>query len=219
MILYNHEWKVREHSTNDVGILSEVFRDKTYNLNYATDEISTIVDIGGHIGGFTVKALQKFKNAKCFTFEPMQDNFELLNENTKIYRDRSSIFNLAVCGDRVPTSLLRSNLKFEWGQINSGSNIYDYAEGKTDIPCMHIRELQELTGFIDILKVDCEGGENSIFENIDFTKIKYLFCELHEYGSKIGNDATVDMLLRNGFEILQHNYINSTIQDFIMLRG
>ena len=217
---YGHEWKIRGIETNDAGILSEVFSDKTYDLNYIKHDIKTIVDVGAHIGGFTVKAMQKFNDAKCYSFEPMIGSYELLKKNVGVFGSRVETFNKTISGDRLPVKLEKTMLKFSSGQVNTGSNIFKYEKcDNTYIDNIHIKELQEHIPYIDLLKLDCEGGENSIFENLDFSRVKYIYCELHTYGSLIGNNATLDLLERNGFILLRHNFINDTINDFIAVRG
>lgn len=208
-------------NTNDIDILYEVFKAEEYSFECIQDKesIKTIVDIGAHIGAFTIKALEHFKNAKCISYEPIKENFRFLCVNTISYLNRSDVYNFSVSGDRLPIGLKCSNLKFDNGKINTGSNIYEYEKSDKQLfNNIHINEVQEKIGYIDILKIDCEGGENSIFENIDFEKVKYIFCELHEYGSLIGNDKTLDIIIEKGFQILYHKYVNDKIQNFIAIK-
>lgn len=204
-------------NTSDVDIFYEVFKSKDYSFEHVSNaEIKTIVDIGAHIGCFTVKALEHFKSARCISYEPAKENFRYLCANTINYINRCDVINCSVSGDRLPTELESSNLVFENGKINTGSNIFKYEKTDKEVKNnIHIKTIQKEIDYIDILKIDCEGGENSIFENIDFTRIKYIYCELHEYGSLIGNNNTMRLIQQNNFKILYHKRLNDKIQNFI----
>src|SRR5688572_353995 len=44
----------------------------------------TVIDIGGHIGSFSIWAAKQANQGQVFTFEPNYENFGLLQENKKI---------------------------------------------------------------------------------------------------------------------------------------
>jgi hypothetical protein len=53
---------------------------------------------------------------------------------------------------------------------------------------------QRLGGYIDLLKLDCEGGEWSLFEDFDtWRRVRYLTMEYHLW-AKPG--ATIDSLVK-----------------------
>ena len=66
---------------------------------------------------------------------------------------------------------------------NHHIKVYDYdkSESSLDMDMINIKDLQNEIGDIDLLKIDCEGGEHSIFEQIDFNRIGYLMCEFHTF--------------------------------------
>ena len=43
-----------------------------------------VVDIGAHIGTFTVGAAKRAMNGRVFAIEPVPENFDLLQENVRV---------------------------------------------------------------------------------------------------------------------------------------
>lgn len=160
---------------NDAFVIREVSTYKMYDLkSIIKTPINNFVDIGAHIGVFTMKAHAFAPNSIGYSFEPNKDNFEILKINTKNINNLN-IYNKAIYGDLKPTSLIDCRLS------QNNINVYNYVDYKCENEDLvySIEKLQSDIGFIDILKIDCEGGEHSIFEKIDFSKIGYLLCEFH----------------------------------------
>jgi len=202
--IHNHHWKVREN-TNDIDIINENFVYGFYNLDLIEGDVKTFIDIGAHIGSFTVKLKKKYPDAKGKIYEPMQENYKLLKFNIKNI-DGVESYNTTVSGDRLPGKLKRKH------DFNTGENLFDYTSD-CEYPNTHINDI--VTDEVDVLKLDCEGGENSIFENLDFSKVKYIFCELHSCGSIIGNDATVAMIKEKGFKLLHYKKVDEYLSEFV----
>ena len=72
---------IRVNST-DLMALTHVWLIEEYKReNFSIESNDVIIDIGAHIGLFTIYASQFSKNGEIYSFEPMKDNFELLNKN------------------------------------------------------------------------------------------------------------------------------------------
>ncbi|MBI2597954.1 MAG: FkbM family methyltransferase [Candidatus Diapherotrites archaeon] len=87
----------------DFFVLNELFIKKEYSvLEHDFSSPKTIIDIGAHIGSFSAYYAKKFPSAKIFCFEPMPQNFELLEKNIKEnnYKKKIFAFNLAVVGKK-----------------------------------------------------------------------------------------------------------------------
>src|SRR5438128_1373595 len=57
---------------------SDDYRLKAYNLTSPR-----ILDIGAHIGAFTLAACHAFQDARCVAYEPAPDTFAYLDRNVK----------------------------------------------------------------------------------------------------------------------------------------
>jgi len=175
---YDYEWNVREE-TYDSGIIDEVYgKGQVYDLSKVkfTRRPQVIFDIGAHIGSFSVKCAQEFPDAKIYCFEPIDENYELVSLNTKSF-DNITAFNLAVAGDLVPAEL--ETLYYGPNGVNTGGSNFIYGSGLSSTPYIQAKALMNWHPYIDILKIDCEGGEVAIFPQIDFNRVGVVMIEFH----------------------------------------
>jgi len=85
-------------NTFDRQATYEVWRLKEYENKHFTIGLSDVViDIGAHIGAFSVWAARQATRGRIFAFEPNEENYGLLEENKKL-NDLTNlqIFKLAV---------------------------------------------------------------------------------------------------------------------------
>ena len=89
--------KIRKHST-DLMALTNVWLIEEYKRpNFEINSNDVVIDIGAHIGLFTLYASQFCNEGTIYSFEPVKENYELLLENVKSNNlEQVRIFNLAV---------------------------------------------------------------------------------------------------------------------------
>lgn len=77
-------WKFRvREGTFDTGIIQEVAYDPFYAMSCLfIGEDSVVIDVGAHIGAFSVLAAAR--GARVVALEPVQENFQLLEENLRL---------------------------------------------------------------------------------------------------------------------------------------
>lgn len=71
--------------TGDIFILFEVLMDQCYNipdLMLAPDKVHVIIDCGANIGITSLFLAARYPNARIYSIEPNEENFELLRRNT-----------------------------------------------------------------------------------------------------------------------------------------
>ena len=129
-----------------------------------------ILDIGGNIGGFSLWADKRWANSKIYSYEPIKDNFNLLKENTKDM-DNIVISNVAI-GSKEETR------RMYYGAHNVGEcsfiNGAEQIEDGEDVSVMPANLLPNA----NIVKIDTEGAEIEILENITIKPDVYLI-EFH----------------------------------------
>src|SRR5258707_906552 len=64
--------------TDDRHVVFEVFVERIYAVSVGPGDV--VIDIGAHIGCFTVWAARQ--GARVFSFEPLPENFDALKRNT-----------------------------------------------------------------------------------------------------------------------------------------
>lgn len=156
----------------------EIFLQKQYG---DVTGFKTAVDIGGNIGLFSIYCHVN-KVERILTVEPDRANITHLEKNRDVisggkgwqivrggisYADGSSIFGRYNHGNS-------SSLFIKNGQLEESYDITTY-----NINTL----LSQIAGDIDILKLDCEGGEFAIIRTMNdhnFGRIKNIACEIHE---------------------------------------
>lgn len=141
-------------------------------------KIRVIVDIGAHVGMFSVPCTMLFPNAKIYAYEPNPRVLNLLNKN--IEQTRIKVFPYAI-GTASCAATLKTDSNSLFGHISS--------EGDTAVSCVAASEIAKRCE-IDLLKMDCEGSEWLILQDPEFSKrIKNLRMEYH-----LMNQHTLDEL-------------------------
>jgi len=129
--------------------------------------INSILDIGAHIGGYSVVLGRKISGVAV---EPMPDTFKILLSNILINRSSIKALNMAVYdGSASTVKLCRS-------PFHSGADFIS-DKGDIEVPQTTLDDLWNMYGPFDLVKVDVEGTEDKIFESTEIEP-KYLIVEV-----------------------------------------
>jgi FkbM family methyltransferase len=189
----------------DAAILEEVFLDQCYLRGVTLPEKPTIVDIGGYIGDFALYAVKRLDAGKVVVCEPAPRNWALLTRNVanNHYEDRIDAVNKAVTGGE--DVMMNVN-----APDRAQARISAYAQTEVQrqpIPGVSLASLVEhyRLSVIDLLKIDCEGGEYAILlatPSEVFARIRHIVFECHEIdGFKTKLAAVKQRLAREGFSV------------------
>lgn len=178
--------------TDDRFILSEVYGFEIYTKNLGIGDEDVVVDIGGQAGYFTCYAAGKTIGT-VYSFEPSSDNFELLTRNVEENRlENVEKYNKAVAGETGERELGLS--------YKTGAHGLNRESGEVEkVETISFDDLIELTGYVDFMKVDCEGAEHEILENASqesLGKVKKIAMEVHGDQENI-----VELLEEAGFRV------------------
>ena len=153
--------------TCDEDVIRECFIEDVFFKNvpeYHLKSNHTIIDIGGHIGAFSMLAASKLKKGKVYSVEPSRDSYEFLKKNA-LLNNLSNIFiyNLALT-DYKGTARLYHNLKTgSWGDTIAKNISNEYEDVKTDTLDNFMKD-NNITR-CDFMKMNCEGSEFQIILN------------------------------------------------------
>ena len=103
--------KIRVNSTDLMALINVWAVEEYSNEEFKIKNNDTVIDIGGHIGLFSLYASEKCKSGKIFTFEPVKENFDLLKENIKINNAIKITFISTDGLAKFSTGPIRSNKK------------------------------------------------------------------------------------------------------------
>ena len=176
----------------------EMFHSDIYNLNEIFPTMPhnpTILDIGAHIGLFSLKAMSMYVGATVYAYEPMEDNFELMQRNIHINGLCESVhmFNFGVAGQAGDHELLLS------GTSNAEHSIVGVSGDKssTKVYCTTLEEILDKLERVDILKMDIEGAEFEVFNNTPSILLDKVDCIVLEYHRFAGNVDLLSKILEN----------------------
>ena len=98
--------KLRKQSTDLMALIHVWLIEEYKKSGFQINQNDIVLDIGAHIGLFTLYASQFCTKGLIYSFEPMKDNYELLLENIKSNNlEQVKFFNLAVSNSNDPIKL------------------------------------------------------------------------------------------------------------------
>lgn len=172
------------------GIKREIFSEQIYHFESDGPQ-PIIIDVGAHIGLATLYFKSIYPEAKVTCFEPVPENFKLLEQN--VYEN--GLFNVeCVNGAITPQNLTRDETKNKItlhidpspkDKWYSSASIHPQAwNGQQPTQPIQVKAyslLPWLNKPIDLLKMDIEGAEWQILPNIKskLHLIKQLIIECH----------------------------------------
>jgi len=181
---------VRE-GTVDINVLDEVIEGDSYQLNKIhLRKNPNIIDVGGHIGAFTKFAAWKWPHGNFYIYEANPRNWEILERNLQDIRHRTVIYHGALVGQEpvnkriVINALEADRVTGGWGIIYT-DKAYTPGAGEAVEVIENFYKLDTLLPIldkVDILKLDCEGSEFSILQNLteaQLYQVDYLVAEIH----------------------------------------
>lgn len=158
---------------------------KIFSGEYAIGKIDNphIIDIGANVGGFAVWAHEYFTNPKIDCYEPIKANYELLRQN--IEGTDIACRNIAIGKDDGERMMY-------YGLHNCGeASMFKGEEQRAEGEMVKIMSAKHLPR-CDIMKIDTEGAEIEILENI----VNFPSVFLIEYHSAY-NRRRIDQLLED----------------------
>lgn len=192
----------------DAVILAEVFLDNCYVRYIDLPPEPVVVDIGGYIGDFALYAAKRLNARRVVVCEPSPRNWVLLERNvaSNHYKDRILTVNKAVTdgGDVFMDVDAPDRVQAMVSAFGADQS------GRKRIPGITLKSVLDEHGIdtVDLLKIDCEGGEYSILSSTPanvFRRIRRIVFEYHEIDGFAPRLKSVKEYLRdNGYRIVTH---------------
>ena len=162
--------------------------------------VRTILDVGAHVGSFTIWAARRAPGARVLAVEPNPESFALLARNIgeNGLRDRVTAVNAAVAGTPGAGML-------ELVDHSLGTRLARNGQGQVPVRIETVPNLLADAGMesVDLVKIDCEGMEYEVFEGLGPERLRSfgaLACEYHPVaGRSVG--AIEDSLKEAGFKV------------------
>jgi FkbM family methyltransferase len=177
------------------------------------------LDLGAHIGAFSIWAAKALKCKDIIAFEGAPENFEMLVKNIELNTLQSAITPFNCCVSHKNDE----NLTF-W--LNNGKMACSHSmierRGRTPVvvPNRHIDEIMKAYPTINCVKIDIEGEEVDLFPELIkwYPQLRVAVCEweglpktLRQYQKTLADLETAGFKLRNTLNGTKTPYGGRTI--------
>lgn len=175
--------KLRTRST-DLMALTNVWLVEEYSgSNFRINANDIIIDIGAHIGLFTLYASQYCKNGTIFCFEPVDENYDILVDNIT----QNNLKNVKPFKSAVSKS--ESTITIYRNKDEAGHSMFSFTSHALKVDSISLKKIidENSVNQCNLIKIDCEGAEYEIIESLPleyFKKISKLIIEYHFADSK-----------------------------------
>ena len=139
-----------------------------------------VIDVGGHIGSFTILAASRARHGQVYTFEPDGNNYAQLKQNVELNQFSNVVITQMAVGAKSGTRI------FYRDDNNDSSSSFTRETGaKKVVPIVSLAEVFKSKNIVncDFLKLDCEGSEYEIIFDSPkelFKKISRIAIEVHD---------------------------------------
>jgi len=189
--------------TYDGRIINEIWVHNDYTPDgFEINENDIVIDIGAHIGIFSVFASKFVKNGRIYAFEPVPENFEMLEYNISINNIKNiTAINKAVTNKKEVTISTEPSLNTGGHSMYTDSQSNIKAEGISLEKFIRHNKISK----INLLKIDCEGGEYEILLTMPdeiLDRIDKISMEYHDYLVKEYNHEILqEFLEKKGYTV------------------
>lgn len=165
----------------------------------ALGTVRTVLDIGANIGISTLYLAALFEDARIAAFEPIAENFSLLERNTR-HLPRVQAYPIALGEADATIEMLHSDVPSNLGGYSRVATGSDSRRSVRASMRAARRQLEEIgIQAADLIKIDVEGSEWEVLNDLGSSflgKCKFVIGELH--GRR---DFAVLNMLAEHFEI------------------
>jgi len=192
-------------SYTDAITVGEVLLTDCYVRDLTLPSNPVVIDVGGFIGDFSLYAVKRLNACRVIVCEPSPENWALLLKNiaNNGYQDRIEPVNKAVTNGR--DLMMNTNAPHKSQCIISG--YFPSEQPLSVVPGISLGQLlrEHAVEDVDLLKIDCEGGEFEILESTSADVLGRMRNIVFEYHQVDGLWAKLDRvrqrLRREGYAL------------------
>jgi FkbM family methyltransferase len=183
-----------------------MFRLGIYDTDLEPDSVNYVVDLGGNVGYTCLLWCWRYPRARVLTFEPNPTHSEILNWHVQVnhYSKRVAVIAAGASSHDGSAAFVDADV---WSRVVS--------EGEPKPPNSLTIKLVDFFAAIgndpiDILKIDIEGGEYDIMNDVRFDAVarrcRIIIMEWHQFDpSQPGGAWCTAKLESLGFGVQQTN--------------
>lgn len=191
-----------------LAVFVEIFGSKVYepDARFAIRENDVVVDIGAHIGMFSLHAAGRARSGRIVACEPFTPHFALLAQNVRQnHLDRITPLHLGVSDQPGKLEMFYTvGSEPDNTSLFTGSIAGARRESIDVVSLEGLFESQKIER-CDLLKIDCEGAEYKIFDGASsavFARINRVAMEWHRFLPEHDPNLLAERLRQEGFSVL-----------------
>ena len=195
--------KLRVRSYDRVAALEVWGLEEYKDRDFVIQPSDIVVDIGAHIGAFSIWAARQALTGKVYAFEPNTENYDLLLENRQLNKlTNLEVFNVAASDVNGEAAFYNS----EHSSV-SHSLVDPGAENTTKVRTVSLAGIltENRIERVNYLKIDAEGAEYLIVLNTPpevLRRVDKIFIEYHDYLDHGHHYRDIEnYLAENGFKV------------------
>jgi len=154
--------KIRVKST-DLMALTNVWMINEYDVDsFKINQNDIVIDVGAHIGLFSLLVSQFCKTGKIFSFEPIRENFDLFVSNLELNHIQNVFpFNVGVSKNSGGLNLFLDD-------DQSAHSIFPNGSKSIAVDSISLQKIfdEKKISACKLLKLDCEGAEYDIIDSL-----------------------------------------------------
>lgn len=200
--------KLRVDSSDFMAFTNVWLAEDYYRPKFEIKPDDTIIDIGSHIGLFALYVARFCTRGTIFCFEPVKENYDLLQENLKLNNIKNVVaFNLAVSGTSSFVSLFLNDDK-------SAHSIHTTSPNEIKVESKSLKDIidENRIKICNFVKIDCEGAEYEILGKLPqgyFSRIEKMAIEYHLADTKPELLSELLRKLETTFDVAKKEFNNS----------
>jgi len=177
--------------TTDTRVIEEVLSNNCYGLSpkmFIDCGPLVIIDIGAHIGAFSIAATQFMNDVTIFSYEPDEDSFQLLKKNilSNGVVEKVKPHKLAVTGDVHTAAYFEKGTPANMHPAGKRMSLRKDSVHTIEAKVLTLSDIffRNAIDFCHILKIDCEGEEVPILLSTPrevLRKVEMLVGEFHDF--------------------------------------
>lgn len=162
LMAFTHVWLIEEYSKQGFEI----------------NETDIVIDVGAHIGLFSLYASQSCKKGLVYAFEPMIENYKMLESNFQLNNIQNIITENSAISKSTSKIILYQN------QDESGHSKFVTTDNPIEVNSKSLNDFfgENKLKACHLLKLDCEGAEYEIIDSLNekyFDIIEKMIIEYH----------------------------------------
>lgn len=149
--------------TEDEKVLAHSFDNDIYFKeipSFKPRRSPVIIDVGAHIGTFSILASIKYPGSRVFAMEASRETFDILSKNVQVNHLPIKVLHNALLDRNATVQLFHNAVSGNWG--HSITRVFDSSSEEVKAITLERLVSENDIDLIDLAKFNCEGSEFSI---------------------------------------------------------